>query len=116
MRNITIQELVQWIIDHRSNSDAFKDYSHNKIVSEIQKSIKHNVFRLETNTKEEIIGVVCGEKFYEAKCILIHDILTTHPNALKAFWSRYLTTYPDWTLVAGHKGKMKTLYKRKEKV
>ena len=113
MRNITIMEVIDWIMEHREGSDAFKDYPHNKIAAEINNAIKHGCFRLETNSKEEIVGVVCGEKFHQAKCILIHDVLTTHPDALKALWSRYLLTYPDWTLVAGHKGKMKTFYKAK---
>ncbi len=113
MRNITLQEVVNWIVEHRGNSDAFKDYSHNKIASEIQNAVKQSLFRLELNSKQEIIGVVCGERFPVAKCILIHDVLTIHPDALKALWSRYLRAFPDWTLVAGHKGKMKTFYQAK---
>lgn len=115
MKNITIYEVINWIMKHRTG-DAFKDYSHNKIANEIINSIKHECFRIEVNYKEEIIGVVCGEKFKEAHCILIHDVLTIHPDALKKFWSIYLNKYPDWSLVAGHKGKMKTIYKAKQKV
>lgn len=112
MRNITIYEVVDWIIYNRSG-DAFKDYPINKIVNEINQAIKQNVFRIEVNHKEEIIGVVCGEVFEKAKCILIHDVLTTQPEALKKLWQRYLKTFPDYTLVAGRKGKMKTFYKAK---
>jgi hypothetical protein len=115
MRPVDITEVVTWILDHRSG-DAFKDYSPNKIVNEIKEACKSGCFRIELNSKEDIIGVVCGQKFHEAKCILIHDILTTHPDALKLLWKRYLTTFPDWSLVAGHRGKMKTIYRAKQKV
>jgi hypothetical protein len=116
MRNITIYEIVDWIVKHKEGTNAFKDYPINKIASEIIQSVRHGVFRIETNSKEEIIGVICGEKFEKARCILIHDVLTITPEALKLLWSRYLITFPDWTLVGGHKGKMKTFYKAKQKV
>lgn len=115
MRNINVKEVTQWVIDNRKG-DAFLDYTHNKIANEIAASVKCGCFRLETDHNDNIIGVVCGEKFEDAKCILIHDVLTTHPDALKRFWQRYLMTYPDYSLLAGHRGKMKTIYKAKQKV
>lgn len=108
-------ELIGWIVKNR-RGDAFLGYSHNRISNEIIHAIKHGCFRVEINDKQELIGVVCGEKFEDAKCILIHDVLTTHPDALKRFWQRYLLTYPEYSLLAGHRGKMKTIYKAKQKV
>src|SRR5580700_1209529 len=102
MRQITLYEIVDWIISHRGNSDAFENYSHNRIASEIQCAVRHECFGLCINAKEEIIGVCLGEKFNDSHCIMIHDILTTHPDALRYFWRAYLSHYSDWTLVGGH--------------
>jgi len=113
MKDVSIKELIDWILLHRGNSDAFKDYPINKIVEEIKRSIMCKCFLVDVDSKDNIIGVVCGEKFEQAKCILVHDLLITHPEALKKFWQKYLKAYPHYTLVGGHKGKMKTFYKAK---
>ena len=98
MRNVTIYELVDWVVKHRTGK-AFYDYPYNKIASCIVHAINHDVFVYTTDTNEQITGIVCGEKNYKTKTVMIHDILCIKHGAVKKMMQFYLSKYPDWRIV-----------------
>ncbi len=97
MRDISLKELVSWTIKNRSKT-AFKDYSHNKIAEEIKASIKCKGFTFKCNNKEEIIGIVCCER-YDDHTVIVHDVIATQPGIIKEFMKVFLTRFPNHKII-----------------
>jgi len=105
MRDVTLKELVDWILANRSKA-AFRDYSPNKIANLLIHSMQQGVFCFSFDKEEKINGVVCGER--TPYNVMIHDILTTSPGVIKKFMKHYMTLYPYHTILAERKGKLVT--------
>lgn len=108
-----LKEIVDWIIANRKGK-AFKDYSKEKIESEIYESIFFCIFLIAIDEDNNITGVVCGDRDINKKQIFIHDILTTKKGTIELFIKECYSRFPNYTLYGNKKTNKLRTFKTKQ--
>lgn len=96
--NATIGELVNWILLNRRGK-AFRDYTPERITSEIMHSIEKNGFEYSTNIAGQFNGVVCGEVIDGE--FMVYDVLTTENGVMKKLMQTYINRFRSIRII-GH--------------
>ena len=94
---ITIGQLADWIITNRRDK-AFKDYSKEKIIDELNTCANSLSMLYVTNESDEITGVVCCKNDSIARVLYVYDILATKPGVIKHMLQYFLNNFPQYKL------------------
>lgn len=97
---ISVGELAEWIIDHRSGS-AFEGDSFEDLCAGIQEDIKnHNLLYVLDNNAGTLIGVVSYMPDRTNKVLFVRNILITKHTALVIFAQHFSQHFFCYNIVA----------------
>lgn len=106
-QQLTILDLVKFIVKHRRFKGCFNDWSISGIAVSFEKALANNMAAYSVdNITGEITGVVIG---YPKQPGLFHiaGILTTTDDALKGLMGKFTQFWRGWSISAMRKGRLK---------
>lgn len=98
MRDITLGELIEWILKNRT-SKVFVNYTKEAILREIIHSINHNTLTYVTDASD-LIGVTTGVVDKSSKVCHVTNCIAKTTKALKDMLAWFQNNYPNYTLQA----------------
>ena len=105
-RQVTIGELVKWIIENRTNT-VFIGYKEEDIYNEVMLSLKHNALVYSLSSNGQIEGVTCGRVDDRCKTYFAINTIAKTTKALTDMIKWLIVTYPKYMLEARRTKKQK---------
>jgi hypothetical protein len=117
MKELTLGDIVKFILDNRGDSDAFKGWSEEEIAREVSEGVREESFVVDCDVEGNILGVILCEKNIEYKILHVKAILIKKPamGTMQRFLKEFYKRCRGYDLTANRNGKP-VRYKQSHKV